>query len=43
MKINDSFVKIVVVRDYIIPWRDEAGILYIGVEDFLLNYIDKME
>ncbi len=43
MKINDSFVKIVVVRDYIVRWRDEAGILYIGVEDFLLNYINKME
>ena len=43
MKISDSFVKIVVVRDYIIRWHDEAGILYIGVEDFLLNYINQME
>lgn len=42
-KINDSFVKIVVVRDYIIRWHDEAGILYIGIEDFLLNYINQME
>ena len=42
-KINDSFVKIVVVRDYIVRWHDEAGILYIGVEDFLLNYINLME
>jgi predicted AAA+ superfamily ATPase len=42
-KIEDSFVKIVVVRDYIVRWRDEAGILYIGVEDFLLNYINQME
>lgn len=42
-KINDSFVKIVVVRDYIIRWQDEIGILYIGVEDFLLNYINQME
>lgn len=42
-KINDSFVKIVVVRDYIVRWRDDDGILYIGVEDFLLNYINKME
>ena len=33
-KINDSFVKIVVVRDRIIRWHDEAGILYIGIEDF---------
>lgn len=43
MKINDSFVKIVVVRDNIVRWYDEAGILYIGVEDFLLNYINTME
>lgn len=43
MKINDSFVKIVVVRDNIIRWHDEAGILYIGVEDFLLNFINTME
>lgn len=42
-KINDSFVKIVVVRDHIIRWHDEAGILYIGIEDFLLNYINQME
>ena len=42
MKINDSFVKIVVVRDHIVRWYDEAGILYIGVEDFLLNYINTM-
>lgn len=24
-------------------WHDEAGILYIGIEDFLLNYINMME
>ena len=42
-KINDSFVKIVIVRDYIVRWRDETGILYIGIEDFLLNYIEQME
>ena len=40
--INDSFMKIVVVRDYIVRWTDESGILYIGVEDFLLNYINQM-
>lgn len=43
LKINDSFVKIVVVRDNIVRWHDEAGIFYIGIEDFLLNYIDMME
>lgn len=42
-KINDSFVKIVVVKEYIIRWRDDDGILYIGIEDFLLNYIDQMD
>lgn len=35
--IGDSFRKIVVVRDNIVPWHDENGILYIGVEDFLLD------
>lgn len=42
-KINDAFTKIVVVKDYIIRWRDDSGILYIGIEDFLLNYINQME
>ena len=42
-KINDSFVKIVVVKDYIIQWKDELGILYIGIEDFLLNYINQIQ
>ena len=35
--IGDSFRKIVVVRENIIPWHDENGIFYIGIEDFLLN------
>jgi predicted AAA+ superfamily ATPase len=34
--IPDSFKKIVVVRDDIIPWRDANGILTVGIEDFLL-------
>ena len=42
-RIGDSFVKMVVVKDYIVRWHDEHGILYIGVEDFLLNYINQME
>ncbi len=37
LEIPNSFSKIVVVRDYIQPWRDENGILYIGVEQFLLD------
>ena len=34
---GDSFKKIVVVCDDIIPWHDDNGILYIGVEQFLLE------
>ncbi len=34
---GDSFKKIVVVKDNIIPKWDEDGILYIGVEQFLLD------
>ena len=36
-RINDSFKKIVVVKDDIIPRYDEQGIYYIGVKDFLLT------
>lgn len=36
-KIADSFKKIVVVKDNVIPWHDENGILYIGIERFLLD------
>lgn len=36
-RIPDSFKKIVVVKDKIIPWRDENGILYLGIEQFLLE------
>ena len=37
LHIADSFKKIVVVKDYIKPWRDEHGIQYVGIEDFLLD------
>ena len=37
IRIPDSFKKMVIVRDYIQPWRDENGIQYIGIEDFLLD------
>ena len=37
VRVSDSFKKIVVVRDNIMPWHDENGILYIGIEDFLLE------
>ena len=36
-RVGDSFKKIVVVKDNIIPWHDENGILYIGIEKFLLD------
>ena len=36
-RVGDSFKKIVVVKDNIIPWHDENGILYIGIERFLLE------
>ncbi len=36
-RVSDSFRKIVVVKDGIIPWYDENGILYLGIEEFLLD------
>lgn len=36
-RVGDSFRKMVVVRDRIIPWHDEKGILYLGIEQFLLD------
>lgn len=35
--INDSFKKIIVVKDHIMPRRNEDGILTIGLFDFLLK------
>lgn len=36
-RVGDSFKKIVVVKDNIVPWHDDNGILYLGIEEFLLN------
>lgn len=36
-RVNDSFKKIVVVKDNIVPWYDDKGIYYIGIERFLLG------
>ena len=36
-KINDSFKKIIVVKDNIKLWRNDDGILIIGIQEFLLN------
>ena len=46
-RIDDSFTKIVIVKDDKLPWTDEHGILehgtlYINVEDFLLEKIDEL-
>ena len=37
LNVNDSFKKIVIVKDDIKPWRNEKGILIIGLMDFLLD------
>ena len=37
LRISDSFKKIIVVKDDIMPKRDENGIMTIGIMDFLLN------
>ena len=36
-RIDDSFKKIIIVKDDIMPKRDESGIVTIGILDFLLN------
>ena len=35
LRIPDSFKKIVVVKDYLKPWKDDNGIQYVGIEHFL--------
>ena len=42
LRIDDSFQKLVVVKDDILPWTDEHGISYINVQDFLLDAIDRL-
>lgn len=37
VNVNDSFKKIIIVRDEIKPWRNEKGILIMGLMDFLLD------
>ena len=41
-RIGDSYQRIVVQRDLYLPYYDENGIYYIGLEDFLLKFIDEM-
>ena len=37
LRINDSFKKMIIVKDDIKPWRDENGILTMGLLDFLMK------
>lgn len=37
INVNDSFKKIIIVKDVIKPWYDDDGILIMGIYDFLLN------
>lgn len=37
LNISDSFKKIIIQRQAVIPWHNEQGILNIGLFDFLLN------
>ncbi|MCM1042073.1 MAG: DUF4143 domain-containing protein [Bacteroides sp.] len=41
-RVNDSYTKIVVVRDNILPWTDDRGVRYINIEDFLLEKINEL-
>lgn len=36
-RINDSFKKVILVKENIMPWYDNNGILYLGIYDFLLD------
>lgn len=37
LRIPDSFKKMVVVQGFLKPWRDDHGIQYVGIEQFLLD------
>lgn len=43
LRINNSFKKIVVVKDPIIPWIDDDGICYVGIREFLSGSYPDME
>ena len=42
LRINDSFKKIIIVKEDIKPWHDESGILTMGLLDFLMR-LDSLE
>jgi len=37
LHVDDAFKKIIIVKDDINPWRNEKGILIMGLMDFLLD------
>ncbi len=37
LRIPDSFKKMVVIQGFMKPWRDDHGIQYVGIEQFLLD------
>ncbi len=41
-RIDDSYTKIVIVKDGILPWTDDRGVQYISIEDFLLEKINEL-
>ena len=41
-RIGDSYTKIVVVHDNILPSIDDKGVKYINIEDFLLEKINEL-
>lgn len=38
LRIDDAFQKIIIVGDDIAPWRDDNGILTVGLFDFLMDF-----
>lgn len=41
-RIDDSYQKMVIVKDSILPWIDENGVRYVNIEDFLLEKINRL-
>lgn len=37
LRVNDSFRKIIVQKDDILPWNDDNGIMHVSIEQFLLD------
>ena len=35
--INDSFRKVIIVKNNIKKWKDDNGVLFLGIKEFLLN------